>query len=191
LFPTIPVFVGEEEKFIFLSLALVIICHVDGAAQSRFNWRTVTDAAMEEADSLALKSQVTFHLEKFLKNDEAYKETWHYTEKLSKIVFFQVHYLISSTEFTESYYLNNDGALICMEQVQAPYLHYYVDEVIRGERYFLVDDKIVELMSFGQEKFDTRNFPDASVDCLTRFSKRFDELQKNKTELNSIHRNLP
>jgi hypothetical protein len=172
--------------FLFL-IFLAPLCVV---AQNEHNWRTVTDALMSEADSLALKSQVTFHLEKLLKADQSYKETWHYTEKKGKVIFFQIHYMIESTEFTESYYLNSDGKLICMEQVQAPFAHTYVDEVIRGERFFLVENAIKEHVTFGKQKFDTKNFPDASIDCLTRFDKRLEELVKNKDELNSLqHKN--
>jgi hypothetical protein len=97
--------------------------------------------------------------------------------------------MIESTEFTESYYLNSSGALICMEQMQAPFAHTYVDEVIRGERFFLVDNIIKEHVTFGKEKFDTKNYPYADIDCLTRFDNRYAELVKNKDELNSLRHN--
>jgi len=167
---------------------LLILCYsVTANAQSPFNWRNNTDMLMAEADSLSLLSQVSFHLEKFQKNDQAYKETWHYTEKQGKVIFFQVHYLIEATEFTESYYINN-GALICMEQTQAPYAHYYVDEVIRGERFFVVEKAVKEHITFGKQQFDTRDYPDPTLDCQSRFANRYAELQKNMSELNSIHR---
>src|SRR5215831_8584771 len=176
---------AEIKKMAGMSFVLTLFC-LAGFSQTDYNWRTVTDMLVSEADSLALKSQVTFHLEKWLKNDQSYKETWHYTEKKGKVIFFQVHYLIESTEFTESYYLNSSGALICMEQLEAPYLHYYVDEVIRGERFFLVGSSVKEHVSFGRQHFDTKNYPNPDQDCLTRFTNRFEELNKNKNDLNSL-----
>src|ERR1044071_1341820 len=67
---------------------------------------------VEQTDSLIDKSTKSFYLEKFLKDDYNYRETWRYVTNGDRVIYFQVDYMLDSTEFTEVYYLNRNR-LVC------------------------------------------------------------------------------
>src|SRR4051812_38619110 len=89
--------------------------------QNRYDWRNNIDQVIHETDSLSLKSQRTFYLNKILRKDEPLKETWYYTTHNANVIVFEVRYRIDSLEYTETYYLNR-GRLICMELYETVFL---------------------------------------------------------------------
>jgi hypothetical protein len=145
--------------------------------QSRYDWRTNIDQVMHETDSLSLKSQRTFYLNKILRKDEPLKETWYYTEHNNNVIVFEVRYRIDSLEYTETYYLNR-GRLICMELYETDFLSYYEDEIKSGEVFFFDHDMLIQYVTVGNGLTDM-SFRDPQYEPLRRFYKRYIELQKN------------
>jgi hypothetical protein len=86
-----------------LSLAMlmtIVALAISSSAftQSRYDWRTNTDQVIHETDSLSLKSQRTFYLNKIMRRDEPLKETWYYTVHNNNIIVFEVRYRVDSLE---------------------------------------------------------------------------------------------
>jgi hypothetical protein len=152
--------------------------------QSRMDWKSHIDFLVEQTDSLSMKSQKTFYLPKIVrvdrtfKNDQTIKETWNYTVSEGKVVIFQIRYVIDHREYTEIYYLNNER-LICMENYETPYLATYVDEVRKGEIFFLVDNNVKQYIKFGNTRSEHSPYWNAEIACLSKFQERFTELRRN------------
>jgi hypothetical protein len=155
-------------SFIFISF--------NSYSQSR-DWKSRIDFLVDEIDSLALKTQNTFIVTKYLKNNDPYKETWHYTMKDNRIVYFEVRYVIGPDEFTEIYYVYRNRP-ICMEQYEAPYMAYYVDELKDGKMYFIDNDAIRLFVTLGKKQNSRDDYPLSGNDCIAKFDNRFTELQK-------------
>lgn len=90
---------------------------------------------VERTDSLLIRSQKTFYLEKFLEDNHNYRETWRFTQNGGKVVFFQVDYILDSTEFTEVYYLRK-GILVCSEEYEKVNYSFLEDELKWGGIYY-------------------------------------------------------
>src|SRR5829696_9011534 len=90
---------------------------------------------VEQTDSLADKSTKNFYLEKFLKDGYNYRETWRYLSNGSRIIYFQIDYILDSTEFTEVYYLNR-GILVCSEEYEKVNYSMREDELKWGGIYY-------------------------------------------------------
>ena len=165
-------------SFSFILLSLTVF------GQQRYDWKSHIDFLVEQTDSLSMKSQKTFYLPKIVRVDRSFrndlevKETWNYTLNKGRVVIFQVRYVVDHREYTEIYYVDHDR-LICMENYDAPYLSSYVDQVRKGEIFFLVDNTVRQYIKFGNKK---TNEPEplwgAEYDCLTKFQKRYSELKK-------------
>ena len=152
------------------------------ASAQRSDWKTRIDKLVEKADSLSFKEQTVFHSERLIKNQDPIQETWYYTLDNNKVAIFQVRYVIKGTEFTEVYYLNNNE-LICAEKVEAPNLSVYIDEVVRGELYFIENSALRQYVTFGQKNAGTSH-RDAQYECIRRFQQRFEELRRNMEIVN-------
>jgi hypothetical protein len=169
-------------KVLFLSSFIFV--YLTAFSQPRYDWKSHIDYLVEQTDSLSMKSQKTFYLPKIVrvdrsfKNDLEVKETWNYTLNRGRVIIFQVRYVVEHREYTEIYYVDHDR-LICMENYDAPYLSSYVDQVRKGEIFFLVDNTVRQYIKFGNKK---TNEPEplwgAEYDCLTKFQKRYSELKK-------------
>ena len=146
-------------------------------SQSRYDWRMNIDQIIHNTDSLSLKSQRTFYLNKILRKDEPLKETWYYTVHNGNIIVFEVRYRVDSLEFTETYYLNR-GRLICMELYETSFLSYYEDEIKHGEVFFFEHDMLVQYVTVGNGSM-ANAIRDPQYEPLRRFYKRYIELQKN------------
>jgi hypothetical protein len=143
-------------------------------AQSR-DWRSAIDEKVQAADSLSLRSQKIFYLNKFLKDDRPVKETWYYTLQDGRLIIFEVKYVADSIEYSEIYYLDN-GRLICMEQYEVPYLSVYTDQVRSGAAMFFDNESLRQYVVTGSRKNQVRW--KAANESLRRFEERFDELRK-------------
>jgi hypothetical protein len=143
-------------------------------AQSR-DWRSSIDEKVQVADSLSLRSQKIFYLNKFLKDERPVKETWYYTLQDGRLIIFEVKYVADSIEYSEIYYLDN-GRLICMEQYEVPYLSVYTDQVKSGAAMFFDNESLRQYVVTGSQKNEVRW--KAANESLRRFEERFDELRK-------------
>ena len=161
-------------KFIlFLLLCLSVTC--DQLLAQSSDWRSNTDRLVQMADSLSNKTQKTFYSQRFLKNDQTVKETWHYTLHNGKILIFQLRYLIDVTEFTEVYYVNK-GSLVCMEQFESPY-NLADDEIHHAQLYYFVGSEMKQYVTYGRSKQSPTYI--SPVECLEKFQKRYTELLRN------------
>ncbi|MBE7173197.1 MAG: hypothetical protein INR73_21665 [Williamsia sp.] len=147
-----------------------------GRAQTGNSWRARIDDLIEQTDSLSLKSQTTFYTVKYLKHDRTIKETWYYTMKDGKPVFFQLHYVVDSSEFTESYYLDRNR-LVCMARFEDPYINQKGD-YNNTEIFFFQDNTLRQYVTSGHRNAYTSKF-ERQNDCLIKFEERFTELRAN------------
>ena len=136
-------------KFFVSAISLLLICAVSYG--QRADWRTRIDQKVQWADSLSLKHQKVFYLNKYLSNDRPVKETWYYTIQDGKIVIFEIKYVTDSTEFSEIYYVDNNR-LICMEEYQVPYLSVYTDQVKHGAALFFDNNDLRQFVVTGRDK---------------------------------------
>jgi hypothetical protein len=132
---------------------------------------------VEQTDSLADKSTKTFYLEKFLKDNYNYRETWRYLSNNERISYFQVNYMLDSTEFTEIYYVNR-GRLICSEEYEKVNYSSREDELQYGGIYYFDSGIPKHVVVVGRKSYYWRNY-DPSYDVPTRFCKRFSELKRH------------
>ena len=133
---------------------------------------------VEETDSLISRSQKTFYLEKFLKDDHNYRETWRYSINGDKVVFFQVDYIIDSTEFTEVYYLKR-GNLVCSEEYEKVNYTLFEDKLKYGSICYFESAMPTQVVTLGSSNHRHKpNFSGSDL-ALVRFSKRFSELKRH------------
>lgn len=163
-----------SKNLLFCSIFLLSI-HV--FAQRSNDWRSNIDNIVQRTDSLSLKSQRTFYLNKFSGLDKKYKETWYYTLSEGKVIIFQVRFVIDSTEYTESYYLNSNRP-ICMEQYETAYYSPIEDDMTWGEVLFFVDNTLKLYVSRG-ERNSSYGVWQRQSESLERFNKRFAELKRS------------
>lgn len=130
---------------------------------------------VERTDSLADKSTHNFYLEKFLKDGYNYRETWRYLSNGNRIIYFQVDYMLDSTEFTEVYYLNR-GNLVCSEEYEKINYSTREDELKWGGIYYYESSMPKHVVTLGRTKYSTM---DPGVAALTRFDKRYSELKRH------------
>lgn len=168
------------------SLTIFLLMMFVLSAQQRRDWKTRIDEIVEKADSLSLQSQIMFYAERILKNKEVVKETWHYTMENDRVIIFQVRYLLNGVETTEVYYVDRNE-LICMERIEAPNAAVYIDEIRRGELYFLENRALRQYVSYGK-KPSSQTYGNAQYDCLTTFENRFAELRRNMEIVNATRR---
>ncbi|HTE23353.1 hypothetical protein [Flavitalea sp.] len=166
---------GLYKKISCLTVLLMIVFVL--SAQQRRDWKTRIDEIVEKADSLSMQSQIMFYSERILKNKDVIKETWHYTLENDRIIIFQVRYLLQGSEITEVYYVDR-SELICMERIEAPNAATYIDEIRRGELYFLENRALRQYVSYGK-KPSSQTYGNAQFDCLNTFENRFAELRRN------------
>jgi hypothetical protein len=137
---------------------------------------------VERADSLSLRSQNTFHQDRILKVDKTFKkdktirETWYYTISEGKVIIFQIRYLIDSTEYMETYYLDN-GNLVCLEQYESDYYSPY-DEINWGKVLFFDNNTVKLNVSVGHRKTKEENSY-TSYEAIEKFNRRYSELLRN------------
>ena len=146
---------------------------------SQYNYpaRTAIDRFIEHSDSLSNRSQVTFHLDKYLDADRIVKETWHYTLDKGKVVIFQVRYMIDSIEYTEIYYVNK-GKLVCAEEYHSLDLVGNEDELKWGEITYFDNYTMMQYVSLGRKRTSFRS-PDPAREAQDRFRGRYAQLQMN------------
>lgn len=130
---------------------------------------------VEKTDSLADKSTENFYLEKFLKDGYNYRETWRYLSNANRIVYFQVDYMLDSTEFTEVYYINR-GNLVCSEEYEKVNYSMREDELKWGGIYYYESSVPKHVVTLGRRKYSSI---DPGSAALTRFDKRYSELKRH------------
>jgi hypothetical protein len=157
---------------------LIIFFSATGFSQSTYQALTKIDNIVHQIDSLSIKSQYTFYLNKMDKKFDGVKETWHYTMRDGKVIVFQIRYVQDSTEFTEIYYLNK-GFLIYSEEYETLYYRSTgIDEIKWGGIYYFVSNNLKQRVTLGEKKIRDEYW-NPETETLTRFHRRFTELQEN------------
>lgn len=132
---------------------------------------------VENIDSLADRSSKNFFLEKYLGDGYNYRETWRYLSNGSKIIYFQIDYILDSTEFTEVYYLDR-GTLVCSEEYEKVNYSMREDELKWGGIYYFESSMPSHIVTLGRKNY-TRRDADPGLDAYVRFGKRFSELKRH------------
>lgn len=163
--------------YILLVLVTTNLWSGSVAAQG-FDWRSRIDELVQRADSLAMQSQQTFHLHKFLPDDRPIRETWHYTVANGRVLIFEVHYFVDSIEYLEVYYLDRDQ-VVCMEQYEIEYPALQEDRIKWGTVGFFQGPAIRQFVTMGAvpEGFNTRS----SYELWSKFKGRYRELTAQRT----------
>jgi hypothetical protein len=168
-------------RFLYLPAIFILIFSVQSMGQQLFDWRSRVDQIIEQTDSLSLRSQRTFSLnrvqkvDRTFKNDIPFKETWSYTVNGGKVVLFQVHYVIDTLEYTEAYYVNNDR-LICMEEYESSFFS-NDDQVKWGKVLFFHNNSLKLFVKVGKAREDEL-YAKAGYEVLSNFDKRYTELKR-------------
>jgi hypothetical protein len=132
---------------------------------------------VDKTDSMAISSQRTFYLDKFLDNDGRYREKWQYTTDAGRIVYFEIDFIIDSTEFTEVYYLNKDN-LICSEEYETVNYSFFEDELKKGGVFYFNGTTPQHMVMLGKA-YQNQQILAPDVAVLQRFQKRFYELKRH------------
>lgn len=163
-------------KILCAVTAIVISASV--FSQSNYQVLSRIDAIVEQIDSLSNKSQRTFYLNKIDKKFDGIKETWNYTMRDGKVIVFQVRYVQDSTEFTEIYYINK-GSLIYSEEYETIYYRSTGDDEIKwGGIYYFVGNNLKQRATLGTKRSKYFDW-NPEYETLSRFQRRFSELQQN------------
>jgi hypothetical protein len=164
-------------------LVLLYLAAGKSAYSQRTDWRGRIDQLVSYADSLAMLSQQTFHINKFLPDDRPIRETWHFTEANGKVLIFEVHYFVDSTEFLEVYYLDNER-VICTEQYEIEYPKDAEDRIRWGAVGFFNGPQIRQFVTMGNVPHYFSSL--SASDLWGRFRSRYKELSAQRT-LSSRH----
>lgn len=164
-------------RCVLLFFLSICSCGISSHAQ-RYDWRSKIDELVQRADSLALESQQTFHLHKFLSDDRPIRETWHYTVANGRVVIFEVHYFVDTIEFLEVYYVDKDQ-VVCMEQYEIEYPAEQDDRIKWGAVGFFQGPSVRQYVTMGvvPPEFSTSS----SYELYSRFKGRFRELTAQRT----------
>lgn len=140
------------------------------------DWRYKIDLLVQKADSLAMRSQYTFHLKKFVENDRPVRETWHYTVDKGHVVIFEVHYFRDTLERQEVYYLDREQ-VICMEEYEILWPLHAEDRIIWGTVSFFDAQMVRQYITMGTRAGEEL-LPE--TDPFIRFRRRWRELIENR-----------
>ncbi|MEO8584368.1 MAG: hypothetical protein ABI415_11255 [Flavitalea sp.] len=156
---------------------LLLLSPFFSIGQSKHNRINDLYSYVDQADSLSEKFNRTFFLEKYLKDNYNYKESWRYSEKSGKVFYFEVNYILDSTEYTEVYYLNH-GSLVCSEEYEKINYSYAEDELKYGGIYYFDSAVPRNIVVLGKKDHDVPyGHPEYAV--LDRFEKRYSELKRH------------
>lgn len=132
---------------------------------------------VDQADSLVKRSEQTFYLEKFFKDNYNYRETWRYSVNQGKIMYFQVDYALDSSEFTEVYYVNR-GNLVCSEEYEKVNYSNFEDELKSGGIFYFNGYTPEHRVMIGKLNREQSATAPAQL-ALQRFDKRYSELKRH------------
>jgi hypothetical protein len=161
-----------------IAAILTMACIAPAVSRAQeMDWRSRVDQVVHRADSLAMIKQLSFHLNKFDRQNRPIRELWHYTLQKNAVVIFEVHHFIDSMEYDEVYYLDN-GRLICMEEytIKNPFSD---DEIISGSVGFFSQDNLRQHITMG--KSNTAQSADYAWDANKKFRYRLKELAAQRT----------
>ncbi|MBC7826942.1 MAG: hypothetical protein H7122_04290 [Chitinophagaceae bacterium] len=169
----------DESRRLRLFIFVATICISNSIfGQSSYQVLSRIDNIVQQTDSLAIRSQRTFYLNKMDKKFDGIKETWHYTLREGKVIVFQIRYILDSTEFIEIYYLNK-GSLIYSEEYETIYYSANGDDEIKwGGIYYFVSNNLKQRVTLGKKESKYLHW-NPEYETLSRFQKRFSELQQN------------
>ena len=158
---------------------LCILLSISVFSQTNYQVLSRIDNIVQQTDSLSNKSQRTFYLNKIDKKFNGVKETWHYTIREGKVIVFQVRYVVDSIEYSEIYYLNKGDLIYSEEYETVFYTNTGDDEIKWGGIYYFVSNNLKQRVTLGKTR--SRSFWNPESETLSRFQRRFSELQENIT----------
>ena len=158
-------------------ILLLITLSIAARSQSKHQRLLELYDYVEKTDSIAPKQFRTFYLEKFINNNDNYRETWRYATNKDRIVYFEIDFIIDSTEFTEVYYVRHNN-LICSEEYEKINYSYLEDELKKGGVFYF-NGIIPEHMVMLGRAYQARNNISPDLAVLQRFEKRFSELKRH------------
>lgn len=161
---------------ILYSFLLLLFFASKANSQDRYSRISTLYTYVQEADSLADKSQFTFYLDKIGKDFTGRKETWHYTLKNGRVVVFQVKYYIQNIEFNEVYYVMGEQ-LVCSEEYETRILP-DDDRISFAGIYYFDRTNILHRVNLGT-KTSFQGEWNIGYDALDRFRTRYAELKEN------------
>jgi hypothetical protein len=163
---------------IVIFFTVIMLVGTAGFSQSNYHLLSRIDNIVQQADSLANKSQKTFYLNKIHNVFDGVKETWNYTMVNGRVIVFQVRYVLDSIEYIEIYYLNK-GTLVYSEEYETVYYTSTGDDEIKwGGIYYFVSNVVKQGVTLG-DKRRRNQFWNNGHDTFARFQRRFSELQQN------------
>jgi hypothetical protein len=137
-------------------------------------------AYVHQTDSLLDRSEKTFYLEKYLDDNYNYRETWHYLMHDGHIIYFEIVYIIDTTEYSEIYYLKR-GNLVCSEEYEKITYSYLEDKLKYGCIYYFDSSVPRHVVTMGKRSDNDKayNYIHPEDLALVRFEKRYTELKKH------------
>ena len=132
---------------------------------------------VDKADSISARSLRTFYLEKFLPDNYNYREAWRYSLTGGQVVYFQIDYILDSTEFTEVYYLNRNR-LVCSEEYEKINHSFNEDQLRWGGVYYFQSTEPKHVVTLGRKDL-ARHGTNPEQTALYRFEKRLSELKRH------------
>lgn len=163
-------------RSVFLLLTFLLL-FLFTSAQNNYSRVLSIDQSVSEIDSLADKSQHTFYLTKWLKNGDAYKETWHYTTKEGKLLVFHVRFVIDSIEYSEIYYLDRNR-LMFSEEYETLGTYTDDDKLRWGKVCHFSSSMLMHIVVFGKAESPFTGMHDG-YGTLNKFNSRYSELKRH------------
>jgi hypothetical protein len=166
-----------SRKFVEILTLLILLFPIISFGQGTSRRLAELYAYVRNTDSLLNKSERTFYLEKFLKDNYNYKETWHYLTDNGRIIYFEVNYFLDSTEYTEIYYLKR-GNLVCSEEYEKINYSYLEDELKWGGIYYYDSAMPIHVVTLGRQD-SYKGVVNPETLSLNKFMRRYNELKQN------------
>jgi hypothetical protein len=130
---------------------------------------------VEAADSLSDRSNSVFYLDKFYADNTPYKETWRYTTKAGKVIFFEVEFIRDSVTYSEVYYVNRNN-LVCSEEYEIMNDQYSDDKLTWGAIFYFNSTQTRHYVTVGKSS-SRKYYHSPEIVARDRFRKRFGELK--------------
>ena len=157
----------------FLLLISILACTVSNA--QRHDLISEINKIIQETDSLSSRKQTTFHWLRDVRKNKTIRETWHYTISNGRVIIFQVHYWIDSTEYNKVYYLDR-GRLIYSEEYETVYYPMH-DEIRWGRVCYFEDEELRQVAVLGHNAHHSWYFGEG-IEAIMGFNERYSQLKR-------------
>lgn len=163
------------EKIFFISIILMAF-QLSVSAQRSYTRVSSIDRQVSRIDSFFSKSQNTFHLTKWKKSGDAYKESWYYSIHNEQVQVFEIRYLVDSIEFNEIYYLDGNR-LIFSEEYETVYTDLNDDKLKWARICHYENTMLMQIVTLGSQNNEFARI-NGGYDTQNRFRYRLSELRR-------------